>query len=91
MDFLDPYNEFNTLHTIGHMGHVREYSAEEVVKFLENTGFKPILIIYTFYEDSVRFKEKPLLRTLFRAIRGILYKINLKWQPCVVIISEKNK
>lgn len=38
--FDDPYTEFNKLNTIGHMGHVREYSVRQVQAFLANTGFK---------------------------------------------------
>lgn len=36
----DPYYEFNKLEEVGHMGHVREYTAWEVTSLLEKTGFK---------------------------------------------------
>lgn len=38
--FDNPYEQFRKLETIGHMGHVREYSVKQVKDFLENTGFK---------------------------------------------------
>src|SRR5690606_40208586 len=34
-----PYREFLKLETLGHMGHVRIYSAREVEEFLVNTSF----------------------------------------------------
>jgi len=37
--FDNPYKEFNKIHELGHMGHVREYSAKQVAEFLENTGY----------------------------------------------------
>ncbi len=33
------YEEYRKLHTLGHMGHVREYTSAEVVEFLEKVGF----------------------------------------------------
>lgn len=33
------YNEYQKLETIGHMGHVREYTAREIEEFLEQIGF----------------------------------------------------
>ena len=31
--------EFNKLNTIGHMGHIREYTVKEMIDFLSNCGF----------------------------------------------------
>ncbi len=39
--FDDPYDQFDRLEKIGHMGHVREYTIKQVRKFLKNTGFIP--------------------------------------------------
>jgi len=36
----EPYDEFAKLRTVGHMGHVREYSTDQVETFLRNTGFE---------------------------------------------------
>lgn len=44
--FDDPFEQFNRLEEIGHMGHVREYSAKQTTKFLENTGFKSKKVLF---------------------------------------------
>lgn len=36
----DPFKEYGKLEEIGHMGHVRLYTAAEVASLLENIGFK---------------------------------------------------
>ncbi|SEH45475.1 Methyltransferase domain-containing protein [Halopenitus malekzadehii] len=36
---VDPYEQFMKLEKVGHMGHIREYTAGEVGSLLENTGF----------------------------------------------------
>jgi SAM-dependent methyltransferase len=38
--------EYKKLQTIGHMGHVREYTRTEVVEFLQTVGFAVMAIIY---------------------------------------------
>ncbi|MBI4776957.1 MAG: class I SAM-dependent methyltransferase [Deltaproteobacteria bacterium] len=40
------YAEYRKLETLGHMGHVREYTEMEVVEFLENIGFSVTEVIY---------------------------------------------
>jgi len=40
------YAEYKKLDSLGHMGHVREYTSTEVVEFLENIGFIITKIIY---------------------------------------------
>ncbi|WP_415380081.1 class I SAM-dependent methyltransferase [Halosimplex sp. TS25] len=42
----EPYHEFAKLRTLGHMGHVREYSTDQVETFLRNTGFEPVDVDY---------------------------------------------
>lgn len=37
--FDNPYKQFEKLHSLGHMGHVREYTLGQVREFLTNTGF----------------------------------------------------
>lgn len=34
-----PYDEYGKLETLGHMGHVREYTTREITEFLERIGF----------------------------------------------------
>ena len=40
------YAEYEKLKTLGHMGHVREYTTREVVDFLEHVGFVVRKVIY---------------------------------------------
>jgi SAM-dependent methyltransferase len=40
------YLEYKKLQTVGHMGHVREYTRTEVVEFLQAIGFTVAAIIY---------------------------------------------
>ena len=75
--FNDAYTEFKKLHTLGHMGHIREYSTKEVKQFLENTGFKVIKIEYKIYNKT----KIPFL--------GLACRIIPKWRPFQVIISKK--
>jgi SAM-dependent methyltransferase len=42
----DTYAEYRKLENLGHMGHVREYTTDEVVEFLGKTGFQVTKIIY---------------------------------------------
>ena len=42
----EPYDEFAKLRTLGHMGHVREYSTDQVRTFLVKTGFEPVAVDY---------------------------------------------
>jgi SAM-dependent methyltransferase len=41
---FDPIREYGKLRTVGHMGHVREYTASEIRKSLAETGFGGIEI-----------------------------------------------
>ena len=41
---FDPICEYDKLRTIGHMGHVREYTASEIRRFLTGVGFTSIEI-----------------------------------------------
>jgi hypothetical protein len=40
------YDEYEKLATIGHMGHVREYTTVEVATFLERIGFSVETIVF---------------------------------------------
>src|SRR5215510_8752023 len=39
---FDPIREYGKLRTVGHMGHVREYTASEIRRFLEKAGFATV-------------------------------------------------
>ena len=42
----DPFVEFKKLDTLGHMGHVREYTSTEICAFLADIGFSVTELIY---------------------------------------------
>lgn len=62
----DPFAEFGKLRNIGHMGHVREYSAREVARFLEASGFAVQSIDYRYYHWPVLDWKRKLLRMAYR-------------------------
>jgi SAM-dependent methyltransferase len=47
--FNDPLKEFFKLRGIGHMGHIREYSAAEVKRFLDYAGFSVRSLSFEHY------------------------------------------
>lgn len=73
-----PYREFLKLETLGHMGHVRIYSAREVEEFLVNTSFSVKEVMY-------RYNRKSKKRLLFK----LFYRLIPVFRPQFVIISEK--
>jgi hypothetical protein len=48
-----PLQEYSKLETLGHMGHVREYTVPEVGHTLSNLGFKCSKVLYRFYPDQL--------------------------------------
>lgn len=42
----DIYAEYDKLEKLGHMGHVREYTSAEIIKFLSDIGFEVKKLIY---------------------------------------------
>jgi len=63
----DPATEFGKLRNIGHMGHVREYSASEVARFLEATGLAVHSINYRSHANS-RGRKGKLLSVAYRLV-----------------------
>jgi SAM-dependent methyltransferase len=50
-----PYEEFSRLESVGHMGHVREYTVNEVIEFLDKTGFDCFEVCFRGrYRSSIR-------------------------------------
>ena len=68
----DIYEQYEKLETLGHMGHVREYTATEVTGFLRRVGFEPEEIIYRgslqSKLDNLIIRLKPNLRPYFSCI-----------------------
>ena len=69
------YLEYKKLQTIGHMGHVREYTRTEVVEFLQTIGFEVTAIIYRGEYES----------RLKRAVIGVMPRFS----PFVTYIARK--
>jgi SAM-dependent methyltransferase len=61
----DPLEEYGKLRNVGHMGHVREYSAREVARFLEALGLAVQSISYRYYAHPPGWKGT-LLRIAYR-------------------------
>ncbi|WP_374509239.1 class I SAM-dependent methyltransferase [Niveibacterium sp.] len=61
----DPAHEFGKLRTLGHMGHVREYSAREVGDFLQISGFVVESVTYRYHANK-RGRRAALLRLAYR-------------------------
>jgi len=71
------YDEYKKLETLGHMGHVREYTTTEIIEFLEDGGFEVTRVIY-----RGRFSTKPR-RALIRLVPSL--------SPFVSYIAMKPK
>ena len=52
--FDDPYEQFRKLHTLGHMGHVRVYTARQIRDFLAAAGFRELEVYYRFFKSRRR-------------------------------------
>lgn len=77
------FEEYKKLQTVGHMGHVREYSECEVREFLENTGFEIIEFQYKFHKR----KGMGLSRDIF----NVCFSIVPKWfRPDMVFVCIKH-
>ncbi len=76
--FNNAYLEFEKLYTIGHMGHIREYTENEVKTFLTNTGFKVLDVEYKIYSKT----RSNLI--------NLGYKMFRKLRPNMVFISTKD-
>ncbi|WP_171124255.1 MULTISPECIES: bifunctional 2-polyprenyl-6-hydroxyphenol methylase/3-demethylubiquinol 3-O-methyltransferase UbiG [unclassified Ruegeria] len=67
----DPYEEFSKLRTLGHMGHVREYTTRDVIEFLEHFDLETREIIYRGMRGKrlMRLTQRvfPRLRPFFSA------------------------
>jgi len=81
----DAYDEFDKIHTLGHAGHVREFSSNEVKRFLKNTGFEVIEAKFINYD----YEEYGYLGSSLSRFLKIFSRINPRWRDMQVIISKK--
>ena len=75
--FNDPIAEFSKLRSIGHMGHVREYSTREVQRFMLVSGFRVLsheMKQYSYPKNLFGLASRPLLALLpiFRGYQMIV-------------------
>jgi SAM-dependent methyltransferase len=61
--------QFEKLETIGHMGHARLYSCDEVRRFLEHTGFR--VLRQTWRRESPPGKKAGLIRSVYPVKRHV--------------------
>lgn len=73
----EPFSQYEKLQTLGHMGHVREYTPTEVSHFLEQVGLLPRTLIHRGGETSKR------------AWARWLYSVWPATQPYFTIVAEK--
>lgn len=67
--FGDPLAEFMKLRSLGHMGHVREYSHREVRRFMSYSGFAVTAASFHHYHYP-RGKRGTLMRVAFTLLPG---------------------
>ncbi|MDL2337926.1 MAG: class I SAM-dependent methyltransferase [Pseudomonadota bacterium] len=77
----DPWEEFDKLRNLGHMGHVREYSAREVARFLEASGFALQSIDYRHHANARGWKSR-LLHIAYRCLPR-------RFQREIVVVARK--
>jgi SAM-dependent methyltransferase len=71
---FDPVHEYGKLRTVGHMGHVREYTASEIRRFLAWAGFANVEV-RTRAMPSQRGRVVDILHHLLPFVRGELVVI----------------
>ncbi len=70
-----PFNEYSKLERLGHMGHVREYTANEVLDTIGRLGFRARNLIYRFHPGLMAKNEIGTART--------------RWGTDFVILAKK--
>jgi len=68
---FDPIHEYGKLRTVGHMGHIREYTVSEMRRFLMEAGFGRVEV-QTRAMPSRRGRFLDALHMLLPGIRGEL-------------------
>ena len=66
------YHEWSKIEKLGHMGHVREYSAIELRELLEKSGFNVKSVIYSELKSYYGIKSIPI-----RFIQSIIPKLRM--------------
>lgn len=78
----DPWEEFGKLRDLGHMGHVREYSAREVARFVTASGFAL---------QSVEFRHHASARGWRGRLLEVAYRcVPRRFRREIVIVARKS-
>ena len=77
----DPLSEFGKLRALGHMGHVREYSAREVRRFVEASGFTVDWLDFRF--DAANPSRKK------RILNWAYYCVPRRFHRDIVLVARK--
>jgi SAM-dependent methyltransferase len=80
--YASPYKEFKKIEQLGHMGHVRVYSSEEVTEFLEGCGLSIKDIAFRNFGMGDRYG-------LLTPLTMILYRISPPLRRFQVITATK--
>lgn len=83
----DIYTQYEKLQTLGHMGHVREYTTTEVCQLLEKIGFR---IQSALYRGQYPQRYQRAITRLIPGLRPIVTIIATKPQSASVISSQQN-
>jgi SAM-dependent methyltransferase len=78
---FDPINEYGKLRSVGHMGHVREYTASEERRFLERAGFAKVEIEMKATPSSRRSRK--LIAAVQRVLPGIRGQLIVTARPAL--------
>lgn len=76
--FNDPMVEFSMLEKLGYMGHIREYSTNEVKKFLENAGFKIEIVNYLTYCSFYKHRD---MQKIYKKIIALIIDFSMLLVP----------
>jgi SAM-dependent methyltransferase len=85
------YSEYKKIETIGHMGHVREYTNTEVIEFLEIIGLQVKKLIYRgTYRGKLPSPFASVLLNLFPNLRPFITYVACKDTPFLDQVSENH-
>ena len=70
------YEQYDKLRTLGHMGHVREYTATEVVEFLKHVGFRVEEVVFRGTFPSWR--------------KRLIASVNASFRPVFTVVATPN-
>lgn len=71
----DVYRQYEKLETVGHMGHVREYTTREVAEFLTRVGFHVDRVVYRGGHGA--------------GLAGIAERLAPAWRPFFTVVALK--